>query len=71
MKEGTKVKIVYIDGQNKDRTEHYSKKYGEFLSKNGTFISLLIDGKEVMIPLSRVIRVEEEKEEKENKEWRY
>ena len=68
--------VVYVDGQNKDGTEHYANKLGEYIGQNMNFIELLSRSRKVMIPVHRIIRIEEdktmkmEKMEKEHK-WRY
>jgi len=70
------VMVIYIDGQNRDGTEHYSNKIGEFIQMDSGFVELLSNKKKVMIPINRIIRIEEdvaskmEKLEKKHK-WRF
>lgn len=62
MEQGTNIRIIYVDGKNRDGTDHVSKKDGILLEKNGSFISIEVEGREVMIPLHRVIRIEKMEE---------
>jgi len=55
---GTLVKVIYIDGKKADGTEHISYKTGEFIKISNNFFCLRVNSQEILIPSSRIIRVE-------------
>lgn len=55
---GEQIKVIYIDGKRADGTEHISFKIGEFISDRGGFFCMKINSQEILIPSSRIIRIE-------------
>jgi len=51
--EGKEVKVIFSDGEN-----HYSKKTGIVKSVDNIFLTIVSDGKQEIIPISRIIRME-------------
>lgn len=52
------VKIIYVDGTNRDGTDHISKKIGKLIKETKSFIQLESMNQTIHIPIARIIRME-------------
>jgi len=66
---GEQIKVIYIDGKRTDGTEHISFKIGEFIKSSNGFFCMLVNSQEILIPSSRIIRIEKIKKEEQKWSW--